>query len=129
MSKHIFLYQCVINCKKGQFSVCQMVSESHNTNSIHFWLAEWLRSGALVPKEVICDASRALLIAIIRAFTGYLTIEDYADAFRNFNLHLPKCYIRIDVAHFIKTYSKFCKNLNKRVKIVLFRCNRSINTL
>lgn len=78
MSKHIFLYQCVINCKNGQFSVCQMVSESHNTNSIHFWLAEWIRSGAPVPKEVICDSSRALLIAIIRAFTGYLTIEDYA---------------------------------------------------
>jgi len=46
MSKHVFLYQCVINCKNGQFSVCQMLSESHNANSIHFWLAEWLRSGA-----------------------------------------------------------------------------------
>lgn len=114
ISKHMFLYHCVINCKNGQFSVCQMISESHNANSIHFWLAEWLRSGASVPKEVVCDSSRALLIAIIRAFTGYLNIEDYADAFKNSNL--PKCYIRIDVAHFIKLYVKTCKTLNKRVK-------------
>lgn len=114
ISKHLFLYQCVINCKNGQFSVCQMISESHNANSIHFWLAEWLRSGASAPKEVICDSSRALLIAIIRAFTGYLNIDDYADAFRNSNL--PKCYVRIDVAHFIKQYSKTCKTLNKRIK-------------
>lgn len=115
MSKHIFLYHCVINCKNGQFSVCQMMSESHNVNSIYFWLAEWLRSGASVPKEVVCDSSKALLIAIVRAFTGYLTIEDYADAF-NKNSNLPKCYIRIDVAHFIKLYVKICKILNKRVR-------------
>jgi len=70
-----------------------MISESYNANSIHFWLAEWLRSDALVPKEVVCDSSRALLIAIIRAFTGYLNIEDYADAFRYpFVNNLSKCY-------------------------------------
>lgn len=113
-SKHMFLYHCVINCKNGQFPICQMISETHNTNSIHFWLAEWLRSGASVPKEVVCDSSRALLIAIIRAFTGHQCIDDYADAFRKSTL--PTCYVRIDVAHFIKQYSKLCKTLNKRVK-------------
>lgn len=91
-----------------------MVSESHNTNTIHFWLAEWIRSGAPVPKEVVCDSSKALLIAIIRTFTGYLNIEDYADGCKNFNL--PKCYVRIDVAHFLKKYSNFLKTLHKRVK-------------
>jgi len=29
---------------------------------------------------------------------------------------LPKCYIRIDVAHFIKLYVKICKILNKRIR-------------
>lgn len=110
----MFLYQCIINCKNRQFSVCQMISESHNANSIHFWLAEWLRSGAPVPKEVVCDSSRALLIAIVRAFTDYLNIENYADAFRNSSL--LKCYIRIDVAHFIKWYCSISKSLNKKVK-------------
>lgn len=36
-SKHMFLYICTINCNSGQFSVCQMISESHNVNSIHFF--------------------------------------------------------------------------------------------
>lgn len=37
-------------------------------------------------------------------------------AFRNVNT-LPKCYVRIDVAHFIKKYFKFCSSLNKGVNI------------
>lgn len=46
VSKHRFLYHCVIKYKNEQFSICQMISESHNVNSIYFLLAEWLRSGA-----------------------------------------------------------------------------------
>lgn len=105
--KRIFLYHCVIYCKYGQFTVCQLLSESHNVNSIHFWLAEWVHSGAPLPKEVICDSSRALLIAIARAFTGYINIDDYTDIFKNSNL--PNCYIRIDVAHFIKNIQTILK--------------------
>lgn len=114
MSRHMFLYHGVINCKNGQFSIFQMISENHNANSIHFWLAEWLRLGAPVPKEVVCDSSRALLIAIIRAFTNYNSIEDYSDSLKNASL--PNCYVRIDVAHFIKIYSTILKSLNKRIK-------------
>ena len=40
-TRHIFLYNCVINSEKsGFFPVTQMLSESHNTNSIQFWLTE-----------------------------------------------------------------------------------------
>ena len=63
---------------------------------------EWIRSGAPRPREVVCDASHALLIAAIRSFTGYLTLEEYSNACKG-NI-LPVCYtsIRIDVVHFIK---------------------------
>jgi len=64
-----------------------------------------------VPKKVVYDSSRALLIAITHAFIGYLNIDDYADAFRNTTL--PKCYIGIDVAHFIKKY------VNKKILSML----------
>lgn len=80
----------------------------------YIFLAEWVRSDAPIPKEVVCDSSKALLIAIIRAFTNYSNIEDYADSCRNSSL--PKCYVRINVAHFVKSYSNFFKSLNKRVK-------------
>jgi len=40
ISNSMFLYHCVINSKNGQFSVCQIITESHNVNSIHFWVAK-----------------------------------------------------------------------------------------
>lgn len=113
-TKHIFLYNCVANSEtSGLFPVCQMLSESHHTNAIHYWLMEWIRSGAPCPREVVCDASRALLTAAVRSFTGYLYIEEYSDACKD---SLPTCYIRIDVAHFIKTYANFLKDVRPRVK-------------
>lgn len=103
-TKHIFLYNCIVNSKtNGLFPVCQMLSESHHTNAIQYWLMEWIRSGAPCPHEAVCDASRALLTAVVRSFTGYFTIEEYSDACKTNNL--PLCYI--DVAHFIKTYANF----------------------
>ena len=114
-SKHIFLYNCVVNSKtSGLFPVCQMLSESHHTNAIQYWLMEWIRSGAPRPREVVCDASRALLTATVRCFTGYFTLEEYCDTCKEDNL--PTCYIRIDVAHFIKTYANFLKDVRPRVK-------------
>jgi len=44
-SRHIFLYQAVINYNENQFSIAQMLSERHTTNNIHifgYWNgAEW----------------------------------------------------------------------------------------
>jgi len=92
-----------------------MLSESHHTNAIQYWLMEWIRSGAPCPREAVCDASRALLTAVVRSFTGYFTIEEYSDACKTNNL--PLCYIRIDVAHFIKTDANFLKDAVSRVKV------------
>lgn len=115
LSKHIFLYQAVINYNDKQFSVTQMLSERHTTNNIHFWLLEWCRMGAPYPREVVVDSSKALLNVIIRCFTSYTTIKDYANACKI--KVIPECYIRIDVAHFIKTYANFLKNLPRRIKV------------
>lgn len=89
------------------------MSESHNTNDIQFWLAEWIRLGASRPREVVCDFSRALLNAY-SLFAGHLTIESSSDAYKDNKL--PTCYIRIDVAHFIKKYSNFLKTARLRIK-------------
>jgi len=81
-SKHIFLYTCILNIEnRSNFAITQMVSESQTTNSISFWLMEWLRAKVPVPKEVICDSSRALLTAVIQIFAKSHGIEDY----------IPKC--------------------------------------
>lgn len=100
--KSIYLYHGVIRLKQGQFPVLQMISESQNSNSIHFWLGEWIRSGAPSPNEIVIDGGRALLTGAIRAFTNYATINDYADACHAPTL--PSCYVRMDNAHYIHTW-------------------------
>ena len=108
------MYEAVVNTEQGQFSISQMITEAHNTNSIQFWLMEWLGSGAPYPKEVVCDYSKALLAASIRVFTGLRNIQEYSNACTE--IAVPACYIRLDVAHFIKMYAIFLKNVRPRIK-------------
>lgn len=67
------------------------------------------------PREVVVDSSKALLNAVIRCFTSHATIKNYANACKN--KIMPECYIRIDIAHCIKTYANFLKNLPRRIKV------------
>lgn len=90
-----------------------MVSESQTTNSISFWLMEWLRAKVPVPKEVICDSSKSLL-TVIRVFSKNQGIDEYiAKCWDN---DMPMCYVCIDVAHFTKGYANFLSSTNRRVK-------------
>lgn len=60
------------------------------------------------------DEGTALRTAIVRSFTGYLTIDKYCDVF--LNNQLPPSYIRTDVAHFINLYAKDLKEERRLVK-------------
>lgn len=57
----------------------QMLSERHNSNAIVYWLSEWVRAGAPVPREVIVDDSAALISALCRAFGGEPSTQSYVD--------------------------------------------------
>ena len=97
----------------GQYSVVHMLSESHNTDKIHFFFMTLNRFGAPVPKEIVMDMSRALLNAVTRAYTHCDFIEEYAEKCWEGN-KLPKVYIRLDNAHFLKLYSTI---INKEKKM------------
>lgn len=64
------------------------MTESHDTNSIYFFLLQWTQSGAPFAKEVVCDGSVALITAVIRVFTGRLTIEDHIESYDILNVTL-----------------------------------------
>lgn len=67
--------------------------------------------------------STALLTALITAFTNYLTIDEYCDAFYDDgNKMTETTLVSIDVAHFIKNWSKFLFNRSKRIKVFYMAC-------
>ena len=51
-SKTIFIYLTVLSTLEGQICVAYMITESHKTVSITFWLLEWARLDAPHPNEV-----------------------------------------------------------------------------
>lgn len=104
-SKRIYLYLIVVNTNPGQFIVGMMISEAHDTVTIKHFLDKWIQQGSPVPKEFVSDGESAILIAAIRAFTRFKAIRDYCAAC--VGDQLPECYIRQDVAHFIKLYVNF----------------------
>lgn len=105
-----------------------MLSEKHDTNFISYWLSEWIRLGATIPNEFVSDMSLALLGAAVKAFTKQSTLSLYIDYL--YQMHLsgapinPGCFIRIDIAHFMKNVAR-CKpliNSRKKVRDFYIRC-------
>ena len=114
----IFLYLIVVNDESGQYVVAAMISSTHNTVAILNFLNEWVRLGAPHPKIVNCDGSTALITAIIRAFTQDHMILEYTEDCESGTL--PNCYVRLDVAHFIKLWVDFLSTLTSLTKIKTF---------
>lgn len=52
-SGHIFLYVVVISVEGLIVPVHEMISEKHDTNTIEYWIKEWLRTGVTKPDEAI----------------------------------------------------------------------------
>jgi len=129
----LYLYEAVVydDNRNYTFTACSMISERHDNIAIYDWLSRWVKSGFPPLKETCCNMSLALLSAIVRCFTQYSSLNEYVNVcslfiFEN-NSHrsfwLPKCYIRIDVSHFVKNVTKWSpfKTVSKRVKEIYLR--------
>lgn len=76
-------------------------------DSIESWLKDWVKSNQ-PPGEVTIDESAALMGAIVRIFTQFSGTNEYLDGcmrslLLNTDDDLPKCFIRIDRSHFVKS--------------------------
>lgn len=116
---YILLYLIVINVEEGQFPIAQMITEYHSVASVQHWLNEWLSLKIPLPNQICVDYSFALLHAAARTFDGCYNIYDYANKCRN---NIPRCYIRIDRAHFIKKYTRLLKSSTKILKTFYALC-------
>ena len=103
---HIYLYSVVISFKNTTIPVHQMLSETHETEFIAYWLQQWIRRGARKPREAVCDYSRVMISAVCMAMNN-VTIKFYINELfaRIKGIRQPSIslstFIRLDVAHLI----------------------------
>lgn len=113
-TKAIFFYEIAIHDsqKCQQFPVAHMLSERHNNTAIVFWLLSWLREDIKSPDVCVTDHSRAFMMACVRAFTQYHTLESYRAACSALlknerEIEIPNCMLRNDFAHTMHSISSW----------------------
>lgn len=127
-SGHIFLYSAVIHMKstKCQIPVTQMLSESHDTNAIAYWLESWKKYGACSTKIIVCDHSLALLGAISWTFAE-MKLKMYLQLSWGFltecNSNTPAVLLKIDYNHMIGIIKRWdCIKRPRLLKEFYVRC-------
>ena len=128
ISSDIFLYVVVSRFAGKIYPLCQMLSDSHNTNTICNFLMRAKDDGAPTPKIITVDCSLALLNAISLAYNDCSYNQYLENCFyilRKVNsVPLPPCFIKRDRNHLIKnvTHWKCLQNKDWRVKDFYSRC-------
>ena len=103
-NKEIYVYSVVGNVNgKQTYSFCNMLTE--NVSYLYLFLTEWLKSGALVPKEIYCPCEYKIIFLVIDALNQSMSYEKYILFCFNYlenNMMtkvagiLPKCIVRIN---------------------------------
>lgn len=106
--KHIYLYNVMLKTDGASIPIFQMISQKHTARFISYWLGECFFKIPILcpPSEVVCDDSKAFLLALVKTFTIHHSVKNYIGAcIRSLETGRspPECYIRLDRSHFIKT--------------------------
>jgi len=121
----IFIYQIGVMDKiQSQLKVAHMLSERHDNNSISHWLSEWIRNKITLPKIVVTNQSKELMIAVIKTFTQYSNLSKYLCVCSSLLLNetkevkIPNCMIINDFNHTMKLLISWTeiKNSSPRIK-------------
>lgn len=125
--KCIFLYSI---CAKPEsfrsFNLAYFVSSRHSTTYISFFLDIFRQSFSIPSPELHIDESAALISASVHSFTSCGTLNNYLKrcylGLEN-QREATECYIRLDVAHFVKNLhnSKELAKLDKRARDFVIR--------
>lgn len=102
---HVFLYLIMLKNENGKSEpIGQFLSADQHSRKIAYFLDVW-KEDFCVPNEITVDDSAALIKASIQTFTSCRSTNEYIDRCQRTlsgtseNL---ECYIRLDVAHFVK---------------------------
>lgn len=113
-----------------QVPVQSMTSELNTASWLTFWMSEWVRETNEIPNQFTADGSMAILNAAVRSFTTCSSVSDYVDLMfnllcnRSVNRPIPQCFVRTDIAHFMKklTSCDALKNAPRKVRDFFIRC-------
>lgn len=115
--KHVFLYSIMAKTDSKSIPIAQMITQDQSSENIEFFLKKMFKHPIKPPAEFVCDESKALLKALISAFTKCDGIEEFVDQCiltLQTGAAPPKCQIKLDRAHFIKNAEKKIKDRDHR---------------
>lgn len=102
--------------------VAQVLSETNDANFLSYWLRDWLKSGARIPREVVTDMGKAIQQSVCMS-CNTITLSQYNDECLSILLgrksHLQlQTQLRTDVAHLEHIATKWpcISNQPKKVK-------------
>lgn len=104
--------------------VAQVLSETNDAYFLCYWLRDWLKSGARIPKEVITDMGKAIQQSVCMAFNT-ITFWQYNDECLSILLGNKsqlklQTQLRTDVAHLEHTATKWLIKCNQPTKVKEF---------
>lgn len=113
-----------------QVPIYSMLSEMNDANWLTYWMSEWVRRTSDIPNQLTSDMSMALLNAAVKSFTSCGSVADYIDLMfgllqgNTTNRQIPHCFVRIDIAHFMKnvTSCEALRNKPKKMRDFFIRC-------
>lgn len=117
--KHVFLYAGMLKTNGASIPIFQTISQKHSARFISYWLGEFFHKLPAMrpPSEVVCDDSKAFLLAFVKTFTIYHSVKEYIRACIKSLEHgspPPGCYIRLDRSHFVKNLVRKIANKDER---------------
>lgn len=97
----------IVSKNKRGIPVFQMIFTKQDAALLTYFLLEIRRTAATVPSVVITDHSRAMLVALARAFADCADLKHYLQccyviSVKNKEAFLPASYLKLDVSHVIK---------------------------
>lgn len=109
----MFLYELQLSFSTTPaVPIGHIIFEKHDTETIRQWLTRWKLDVRSQVHEFVSDQSLALMAAAVMRFTQFNSLQQYiGECFKilnGFEVELPLfCFIRNDVAHFMKNISNW----------------------
>lgn len=122
--KHVFLYTVMAKFDSKSVAIGQMITQDQTSENLEFFLKKMFKYPIKPPEEFVCDESKAMLKALVSAYTtcdGIVPYIDYCMSSLQTGSPPPKCQIRFDRSHFVKNVTKKIKHRDHR-KRNFYRC-------